>query len=154
MNDYLLSKYSQQRNIFQFNYGYGYSEKHRIRVRVFRNMDCAENRQGQNPVFTTFSRTSNLSVKWCDRVTNTAIRDTTKSSDLSSLIADRSVILYSATFAVCLLTGTTVFQAVQVSAEVLAGTLPAEDWKRPRKTRLPNKCRKTLGYQLKLVIAL
>jgi len=70
-----------------------------------------------------------LGVKWNDKITNTAIKETTGPMDLPSLIADRRHSLFGH---ICRLSrDTSVSQTLHLSIDAFTGTPPATDWKRP-----------------------
>jgi len=70
-----------------------------------------------------------LGVKWYDKITNAAIKETTELTDLPSLIADRRHSLFGH---ICRLPrDTPVSQALHLSIDASTGTPPAADWKRP-----------------------
>jgi len=83
-----------------------------------------------------------LGVKWYDQITNTAIKETTRLTDLPSLIADQSHSLFGH---ICRLSrDTPVSQALHLSIDAFTGTPPATDWKRP-----PGCPRRTSFQQVK-----
>jgi len=68
-------------------------------------------------------------VKWNDEITNAAIKETSRLTDLPSLIADRRHSLFGH---ICRLPrDTPVSQALHLSIDASTGTPPAADWKRP-----------------------
>ena len=108
---------------------------------LYANGDCLRKDNDRVQSFHMQSQRPILGVKWYDKITNAAIKETTGLTDLPSLIADRHQSLFGH---ICRLSrDTPLSQALHLSIDAFTSTPPAADWKHP-----PDHLRRTWLQQV------